>query len=761
VSESVRLADLQSEASTAAAAPFDARAWAQRHHWVVALVAYALLTLAFTFPLILHLGDSMAGPLPEPVRQGDSLWYAWYIWAFRRAVSLGQDPAYTHLIYALYPRAEIFAASDYAGAVGLLLLPFLAPLAVYNVLILLTFVLSGLTAYFLVNEFVPNRWAAFVAGFLYTFSTYHFWHAANQLTLATMQWLPLAAWRVFAFYRRPTWPNAIWMGLSLALVPLSDLYLGAYFTLPFGLLFVTALLIANRAWLRNVRNLLRAGVGLALGGGLTFALLASSLRVDPDVQAAITIKATTVQTYSSNLLAYLLPHPANPVFGRFTARFYNHFPYPSFQYPIEQSNYIGIVLLALAAGGCIFAVTRTRTLYFWLAFGVTMFLLSLGPILQVGGHILFPLPFYNALYGWPGLANFRAPNRMGSAVLLGVSVLAGYGLNRLFTWLPGFVRARSAVTWHPRAAVASLGVLLMAASLIEHIQFSFPYPTTPEHVPSIYAQMAADPVPGLVLTVPVYPRGLEMFYQTIHHRGIVTGNPIRTTYPMIRSFENIPYVSLFDWPDSAAANDPAAAEKGQLHDIFPLTESLKQGLQEYGIRYLVLRTAEFPPIEPWMRPLLVAQLGAPAYDNAGEGTTVWRVDPGAVDPQIFRFKLGPGWRPGLRVHNDTVVRVVLQEAQLFVIAPRDGPQHLRLSVSAASPRTMVVSVNGTQVATGSFAQAGVFQTVDLGIVPLHAGQNVLDIRSAQPCTVRNSTIPPTLNPDCNAFEVAQVDVSAP
>jgi hypothetical protein len=104
---------------------------------------------------------------------------------------------------------------------------------------------------------------------------------------------------------------------------------------------------------------------------------------------------------------------------------------------------------------------------------------------------------------------------------------------------------------------------------------------------------------------------------------------------------------------------------------------------------------------------------------------------------------------------------VLQEAQLFVIAPRDGPRHLVLSASAASPRTMVVSVNGTQVAMGSFAQAGVFQTVDLGLVPFHAGQNVLDIRSAQPCTVRNSTIPPTLNPDCNAFDVAQVDVSAP
>src|SRR5260370_9254970 len=99
--------------------------------------------------------------------------------------------------------------------------------------------------------------------------------------------------------------------------------------------------------------------------------------------------------------------------------------------------------------------------------------------------------------------------------------------------------------------------------------------------------MAADPVPGLVLTLPVYPRGTDLVYQTIHHRGLVGGYPVRTSYSMIRSFENVPYVSLFDWSDSAVASDPFAADENALHDIFPLPESFKQGLQEYGIRYII------------------------------------------------------------------------------------------------------------------------------------------------------------------------------
>src|SRR5258706_3409639 len=282
------------------------------------------------------------------------------------------------------------------------------------------------------------------------------------------------------------------------------------------------------------------------------------------------------------------------------------------------------------------------------------------------------------------------------------------------------------------------------------------------HLPAVYAQMGEDQVPGLVLTLPTYPRGSDMFFQTIHHRRIVAGYPIRATYSMIRSVENIPYASLFDWPNSAQANDPAAGDEGRLHDIYQYTETFKQGLQEYGIRYVVLLTAASPPVEPWMRPLLVNQLGTPFYDNVAEGVIVWRIDPGAQDSQIYHFKLGSGWRPGLRILNGTVVRYVLQDALLNIVSPQTALQHIVVTASAVGgSRTMLVSVNGVQVMTADFALPDTFQSVDLGMVALHAGLNVLEVRSAQPCAKTTVNIPPTLNPDCNVFDVAQVLVTAP
>ena len=650
----------------------------------------------------------------------------------------------------------------------------MSPLAAYNILVLLGFVLSGFTMYLLAHAFVPNRWACFIAGFLYTFSTFHFWHATGQLTLATMQWLPLVAWRIVVFYRKPTWQNAVWMGLCVAIVPLNDFYLAAYFLVPFGLLFVGGVLLFNRAWLATPRNLLLTGLGIAITLAITVPLLVSSLRTDAAIQAATQLKASSLDTYSANLLAYVFPHPANPLFGAITARFYRHIP--AMQYPIEESLYLGWVTMALGASAFLFRPNRTRATYFWLLLAVGAFLLSLGPHLQVGGHVVVRLPFYGWLYGWPVLSNFRAPNRLGLAVLLGACMLAAYGLNSLFAAAAHLVEARGAIVRRVfsvrfsqahlgQVAVVGLGILLMGASLAENIQFSFPYPITPIQVPAIYHEMAADPVPGLVLTLPVYFRGDDMFYQTIHHRGIVTGYPIRASYPMMQSVEDVPYVSLFDWPNSTVANNPSADLEGQLHDIFPLTETFKQGLQHYGIRYVVLRTDLFPPVttEPWMRPFLIQQLGAPIYDNSAEHTTAWRIEPGTVDPNLYQFTLGPGWRPGLREIDGSLARIVLQDAQIQINAPQAAQQHLVIIASAAgAARTMAVSLNGTVLKAAAFTQPDAAQTIDLGVVPLHAGENVLEMKSVQPCASPTPGIAlPTLDPNCAAFYVSQIQMQAP
>lgn len=744
--------------------------WLRVHHWVGALAGYTVITLALTFPLILHLGDSIMGP----VLYGDSLWYTWYPYAFRQAVVTGQDPSTTHLLYALLPHIQLFAASDINGAMGALLLSFMVPLAVFNILTLINFILSGLTTYLLVNEFVPNRWAAFIAGSMYTFSTYHFWRVLSGLSLTSMQWMPLVAWRVFAFYRRPTWGNAVWMGLSLAMMPLSDLYLSAYFLPIFALVFVAGLLVANRAWLANRQHLLRTVAAFVITVAISLPLLASSLHVSPDIQAAIAAKTSSTQNLSANLLAYFFPSPRNPLFGAMTLRLYRHMP---FKVSEETAGYLGWVALALAGYGLLAMRKRSRALYFWVVLAIVAFVISLGPALQVGGHVIVHLPFYELIYGWPILSNFRAPNRMAPVVLMAVCVVAAYGLDRIFALVRTYADGRvwalpSRLGLRPRVqmrhvAVLAVGVVVICASLAESIQFAVPYPFTHVPVPAVYEQMAADPVPGLVLTLPIYPKGLDMYYQTIYHRGLVTGYPIRTTFTMERTFENIPGVSLFDWPDSWAPKDPYANVDGDLRDVFPLQETLLQGLQRNHIRYVVLRYDTtgltqpfFPQVLPWMKPWLEQQLGAPFYDDSAQQLTVWRIDPAPVDPTVTRITMGDGWLPGLKIYNGEIVRGILQDAQLTISVPQATTVDLTLTATAVGgPQTMAVSINGSVVKALALDQPGIFQTMDLGVVQLHAGDNVLHFAGTQRCVDPGANFPATLNPNCLMFQVAALQMN--
>ncbi|HEY2593208.1 MAG TPA: hypothetical protein VGK33_04840, partial [Chloroflexota bacterium] len=580
----------------------------------------------------------------------------------------------------------------------------------------------------------------------------------------SMQYMPLAAWRIFAFYRRPTWRNAIFMGLSIALMPLSDLYLSAYFLPVFAPLFLIGMFIANRAWFRVRQNVIRGAVGLLVTVAVAFPFLVSSLHVTPDIQAAIAQKASSTEHFSANLIAFFAPSGRNPLFGGVTAPIYLRVPAGISE---ETANYLGWVVLALAIFGFVVTRPRFRAMWFWLVFGVAEFLLALGPTLTVQRHSVIPLPFYRLLYSLPVLSNYRAPNRFAPAIQLAACVLAAYGLVALFA------RVRDYLDAHPvaperlrRAAVPAVGVVLICASLAESIPFSFPYPFTYVPIPPVYQQMADDPVPGLVLTLPVYPKGQDMFYQTITHRGLVTGYPIRTTYPMIRTFENIPDVSLFDWPDTIQANDPAAANQGQLHDVFPLQETLLQGLQANTIRYVVLRAdttgstgLAFPPIEPWMRPYLERALGAPFYGSSAYGLWVWRIPQAAVDPNVVRFAMGDGWMPGLQVGDNQVERRILQDAELDITVPVATTTDLIVTaMSVKIPRHMVVSVNGAPLKTVDLATPGDMQTVDLGATTLHAGKNVLHFADTQECVDPGANYPHTLDPNCLSFELASLQM---
>jgi hypothetical protein len=274
--------------------------------------------------------------------------------------------------------------------------------------------------------------------------------------------------------------------------------------------------------------------------------------------------------------------------------------------------------------------------------------------------------------------------------------------------------------------------------------------------------MAADPVPGLVLDLPVDPRGSELFSQTIHHRGMVGGYPIRISDQMARTIDNVRYLTVMDSTRGAIAHDPNAPADVGLRDILPLQESFAQGLQRFGIRYVVLHTDwTYPPVYPWMRDFVEQNLGAPVYVSAGEGLVVWRVEPATEAPNVYRFTFGDGWIPGIGIFgHHQLTRMVEQDAHLEIRAPSAGIHQITIQAYAAFlPRTMVVSVNGLVVAMLHFDRPGVVKTVDLGKVELKQGANELLIHSVDGCARESDLNPHSIDYRCRSFGVTQLAIS--
>ena len=109
---------------------------------------------------------------------------------------------------AFYPSTGVLGFSENLLSLVPIAAPFLAftstPLLAYNVLFLLSYVLSGLGAYFFGLALTARRDAAFVAALAFAFAPYRLSHL-NHLQLLSSYWMPvsLAALHLYLKNRRP------------------------------------------------------------------------------------------------------------------------------------------------------------------------------------------------------------------------------------------------------------------------------------------------------------------------------------------------------------------------------------------------------------------------------------------------------------------------------------------------------------------------------------------------------------------------------
>lgn len=326
---------------------------------IIVILSYLVITLVLTYPWILHFNTHVISLqtylFPERVTSDEDPWvFLWNLWWVKTALLQDKtNPYFTNYIY--YPQGINLTFHTLSLANGLLSIPFqffLNLVTTYNLLMLLSFVLSGYFVYLLVNQFIQNKIAAFYSGLIFTFSTYRMIHSFHFLNLATTQWIPLYILFLFKLRNQRKIIHALITALLLWLNWQTCEY---YF---FYLFIFTAIFSIYFSFTRTSDNLLvenifsanrkRHWLVLLASANAVLILLSLPCLITLYKQQGIFTKFYTgladISWNSADLLAYIIPSYYHLLGGNFFRSIYERFTGNFF----EKTIFIGYNVLFLS-----------------------------------------------------------------------------------------------------------------------------------------------------------------------------------------------------------------------------------------------------------------------------------------------------------------------------------------------------------------------------------------------------------------------------
>jgi hypothetical protein len=653
-----------------------------RHH-LLPLLAYLLIALAVTYPLVLHLGTHLPG-------DGRDAWQnVWNYWWLRRALAEGRNPYHTDLLYAPYGvPLYLHTLNPFNGLVSLPVQIAFGLTAAYNEVILLSLALAGYFAYLLVGFVSGSRAAGFLGGVIYAFGSYHLAHLLGHANLVASEWLPAYLLCLVAAPAATGGRRWRWIGagvLALVCLALCD-WQYVLFAVVFTAGWVAWATIARRSVVALLATMATGLLALLL----LLPVLVPTVR---ELRGTATTRppVPSAESFSADLVSFVVPSPLQAWWGGAAERIGGR----AVAEPVERSIFLGFVPLVLAAVGVWFGRRRAA---FWGLAAIAFALLALGPTLQIAGHSFAAMPLPYRLVQRVPLANvFRVPARFGLLVTLCLAVLAGLGLVGLARRFPKLATGRVRLI-----ALPLLTLLLLA----EH--FPAPYPLVPVEEPAFYRQLAASSEQGAVLELPfALTRSTSLFNQTIHGRPIIGGYLSRPlAYPLLA----VP-------PFGPAPTDDIVA--------MPNDGVGEWMLHEAGVRWVVVlreladrATGEF--VARYVDPI-------PIYEDAQ--MTVYRPKP----PTTPRFYLRPtnGWHQPEDLPDSRRMRWLPGSATLDTWSLSDTPQAGTLGFEAWSfnqPRHLALFVDGQQMGEWQVAEPKRYELP----LTLSPGEHAIELRSLDP-----------------------------
>jgi hypothetical protein len=205
--------------------------------------------------------------------------------------------------------------------------------------------------------------------------------------------------------------------------------------------------------------------------------------------------------------------------------------------------------------------SRTRVFYFILTLvGLT---LSLGPTFHAFGTEGGRLP-YLVLYKYlPGFSSLRVPARFAVLVMLGLAVLAGFGMSRLLRSIP------------PKQAWL-VSLVVVGLAFLESFSAPLPFREISPEIPPVYRWLATQPGDFVIAELPtpgdaghLSREAIRVYYSAFHWKRMING-----------------YSGFFP---------PGYWEQSHLLRTFPSRESIDR-LQALRVRYVILRGYSAPDL---------------------------------------------------------------------------------------------------------------------------------------------------------------------
>lgn len=481
---------------------FNASGLYYRYDLIVAAAIYLLCTVMFFFPTLKTISTSLIGP-PE-----DNMWYLWNVWWGKKAVfEAGHQLTFTKYIF--FPEGTSLVYNElswYNFSLSLLLSSFLTPAATYNILMLSTFILSGIGAFLLIKYLVKDSVAALIGGFIFAFNPSHYSHSLHHLNIASIQFIPF----FILFFIRTVKGNSkkdlylsmLFFFLNTACSWTYMIYMGFFMVFSYGYLVVRR------------KKILQTDIIFK-----TFLIiLPTTLIFSPWLLQMVLIRlaypgvvAKGHSAFVTDLAALFVPYPYHLIGGmKIIKSIYFNMVHSSGGNTWEAISYLGVVNLFLIIFSFRKSFKHTARYYG----GLLVFLLfAMGTQVRVSGEALpIFLPNYLLQYV-PLLNNARVPSRFMVFVYLFMAIIIAFAIRDVFSlkWNNKYLRYG--------LAVISLLIFLDYYSICDL--------NTKIYKPKCYDVIQTDESFGVLDLPPGYSNGERyLMYQTLHHIPIVYANGI-------------------------------------------------------------------------------------------------------------------------------------------------------------------------------------------------------------------------------------------